>query len=191
MSDFLKTEITYLTGVGPKRADLLQKEAGIANFGDLVYYFPYKYVDRSKFFKISELNQKMSHIQIKGIIEGFYTEGGGRGKRLAASFRDDSGTIKLLWFKGLKWITDSYKINKEYIVFGKPGIFNGALNIIHPEIEDPEKTEKRITSGIVAQYSGTEKLRNSYITSRTFNILKVTFSVSLVSDSKKPCPTGC
>ncbi len=171
MSDFLKTEITYLTGVGPKRADLLQKEVGIENYGDLAYYFPYKYVDRSKFFKISDLSQNMSYIQIRGIIEGFYTEGGGRGKRLAASFRDDSGTIKLLWFKGLKWITNSYKINKEYIVFGKPGIFNGSLNIIHPEIEDPEKTEKRITSGIVAQYSVSEKLRNTYITSRTFNIL--------------------
>ena len=171
MSDFLKTEITYLTGVGPKRAELLEKEAGIKTFGDLVYYFPYKYVDRSKFFKIADLTHNMSHIQIKGIIEGFYTEGGGRNKRLAATFRDDSGYIKLVWFKGLQWITDSYKINKEYIVFGKPGIFNATLNIIHPEIEDPEKTEKRITSGIVAQYSVTEKLRNSYITSRTFNIL--------------------
>ncbi len=172
MSDFLKTEITYLTGVGPKRAELLEKEAGIKTFGDLVYYFPYKYVDRSKFFQIADLTPDMSHIQIKGVIEGFYAEGGGRNKRLAATFSDKSGSIKLVWFKGLKWITDSYKINKEYIVFGKPGIFNATLNIIHPEIEDPEKTEKRITSGIVAQYSVTEKLRNSYITSRTFNILQ-------------------
>lgn len=171
MPDILRTELTYLTGVGPKRADLLHKEAGIENFGDLVYYFPYKYVDRTRFFNISELDQNMPNVQLKGVIEEFYTEGGGRGKRLAATFRDSSGTIKLVWFKGIKWITDSYKINKEYTVFGKPGMFSGSLNIVHPEIEDPEKIEKRITSGIVAQYSLTEKLRNSYITSRTFNIL--------------------
>lgn len=171
MSELLKTEITYLTGVGPKRAELLQKECGIENFGDLVYYFPYKYVDRSKFHSINELEPGMSYVQLKGVIDGFYTEGGGRGKRLTANFSDNTGTIKLLWFKGIKWITNSYKPNKQYILFGKPGMFNGVLNIIHPELEDPEKSDKRISSGIVAQYSLTEKLRNSYISSKTFNIL--------------------
>ncbi len=171
MSELLQTEITYLTGVGPKRAELLHKEAGIETFGDLVYYFPYKYVDRSRFHSVAELEPGMSYVQLKGVIDGFYAEGGGRGKRLAANFRDETGTIKLLWFKGLKWVTNSYKINKQYILFGKPGLFNGVLNIVHPELEDPEKVDKRITSGIVAQYSVTEKLRNSYISSKTFNVL--------------------
>ncbi len=171
MSELLQTEITYLTGVGPKRAELLHKEAGIETFGDLVYYFPYKYVDRSRFHSVAELEPGMSYVQLKGVIDGFYAEGGGRGKRLAANFRDETGTIKLLWFKGLKWVTNSYKINKQYILFGKPGLFNGVLNIVHPELEDPEKVDKRITSGIVALYSVTEKLRNSYISSKTFNVL--------------------
>ena len=170
MPGILDTEITYLTGVGPKRAELLKKEAGIETFGDLLYYFPFKYVDRSRFHKISDLEPGSSYVQIKGIIEGFFTEGGGRSKRLAANFSDETGSIKLIWFKGLKWISDSYKLNKEYILFGKPGMFNGALNIIHPELEDPEKVEKRIGSGIMAQYSVSEKLRNSYITSKTFNL---------------------
>ncbi|MEE4116289.1 MAG: ATP-dependent DNA helicase RecG [Marinilabiliaceae bacterium] len=170
MPGLLDTEITYLTGVGPKRAELLRKEAGIETFGDLLYYFPFKYIDRSKFHRISDLEPGSSYVQIKGVIDGFYTEGGGRTKRLAANFRDETGSIKLLWFKGIKWISDSYKINREYILFGKPGMFNGALNIIHPELEDPEKVEKRIGSGIMAQYSLTEKLRNSYISSKTFNI---------------------
>lgn len=170
MPGLLDTEITYLTGVGPKRAELLKKEAGIETFGDLLYYFPFKYIDRSKFHRISDLEPGSSYVQIKGVIDGFYTEGGGRTKRLAANFRDETGSIKLLWFKGIKWISDSYKINREYILFGKPAMFNGALNIIHPELEDPEKVEKMIGSGIMAQYSLTEKLRNSYISSKTFNI---------------------
>ena len=171
MNEILKTEITYLPGVGPKRADLLLKESGIATFGDLIYHFPYKYVDRSKIESISNLETGMQYVQIRGTIDSFYYEGAGRGKRLAANFSDSTGTIKLVWFKGLTWITDSYSINRNYIVFGKPSLFSGILNIVHPEIEDPEKIENRITSGIQAHYSLTEKLRNSYINSKTFNTL--------------------
>ncbi|HUS85906.1 MAG TPA: ATP-dependent DNA helicase RecG [Bacteroidales bacterium] len=171
MSKILDNEITYLSGVGPKRAELLEKELHIRTFRDLLYFFPYKYVDRSKFYTIAEINTSMSNVQIRGEIEGFYSEGGGRSKRLTAIFTDRTGSVKLVWFKGLKWITDSYKIKKEYIVFGKPTLFNETLNIIHPEIEDPEKTEKKISSGIQAQYSSTEKLRNNYLTSKTFNKL--------------------
>jgi len=171
MSEILDNEITYLSGVGPKRAELLEKELHIRTFRDLLYFFPYKYIDRSKFYRIAELNTNMSNVQIRGEIEGYYSEGGGRSKRLTALFTDATGSVKLVWFKGLKWITDSYKIKKEYIVFGKPTLFNETLNIIHPEIEDPEKTEKKISSGIQAQYSSTEKLRNNYLTSKTFNKL--------------------
>ncbi len=171
MPEIINTEITYLTGVGPKRAELLGKEIGVKTISDLLYYFPYKYIDRTQFHNIADLSSDMPYIQISGVIERFFTEGGGRSKRLAASFRDDTGTIKLVWFKGINWITNSYTVNKKYIVFGKPGIFNGMLNIIHPEIEDPGKKEKKITSGIQAQYNTTEKLKSSYITSRTINKL--------------------
>jgi ATP-dependent DNA helicase RecG len=142
MQDFLDTDITYLTGVGPKRAELFNKELSINTFHDLLYYFPYKYVDRSRFYKISELDPDLPFVQIKGTIKGYYSEGHGAGKRLVADFSDETGTIKLVWFKGAKWITGSYSPGVELIVFGKPGVFNGIVNIIHPEIEASEGCTK-------------------------------------------------
>jgi ATP-dependent DNA helicase RecG len=171
MQDFLDTNITYLTGVGPKRADLFSKELNINTFRDLLYHFPFKYIDRTKFYKISELDPELPYIQIKGFIRGYYTEGQRAGKRLVADFYDETGTIKLIWFKGTKWITGSYTPGVEYIVFGKPGVFNGIINIIHPEIEASEKVSQRISSALQAQYSTTEKLKNQFVTSKTINKL--------------------
>lgn len=172
MPDILDTEIKFLAGVGPKRSELLDRELGIKTFRDLLYYFPYKYIDRTKFYKISELDPEMPFVQIRGFIVSFQTEGVGRNKRLTALFSDDTGTVKLVWFKALKWIIDSYKLNREYIIFGRPGLFNESINIVHPEIEDPEKLDKRISSNIQSQYSTTEKLKNHYITSKTINKLQ-------------------
>ena len=169
--DFLDTKITYLQGVGPKRAELLNKELNIYTFHDLLYYFPYKYIDRTKFYKISELDPDLPYVQIRGFIKGFYAEGKGRGKRLVADFGDETGNIKLIWFRGVKWITDSYMPGVEYIVFGKPGVFNGIVNIIHPEIEDAGKAAGRLNSALQAQYSSTEKLKNQFLTSRTISKL--------------------
>ena len=171
MEEFLDTNVTYLTGVGPKRADLLSKELNINNFHDLLYYFPYKYIDRSRFYRISELDPELPLVQIKGRIKGYYMEGHGAGRRLVADFADETGTIKLVWFKGIRWITGSYSPGIELIVFGKPGVFNGVINIIHPEIEEMEKAEKRISSALQAQYSTTEKLKNQFITSKTISKL--------------------
>jgi ATP-dependent DNA helicase RecG len=169
--DFLDTDITYLTGVGPKRADLLNKELSIKTYRDLLYYFPYKYIDRTKFYKIAELDPDLPFVQIKGIIKGFYTEGHGKGKRLVADFQDDTGIIKLIWFKGLKWITGNYPPGVEFIVFGKPGVFNGMINIIHPEIEAVNKKAERLSSALQAQYSTTEKLKNQFLTSKAISKL--------------------
>ncbi|MGA1977297.1 MAG: ATP-dependent DNA helicase RecG [Bacteroidales bacterium] len=171
MPDFLDTSITYLPGVGPKRAELLNKELNINTFRDLLYYFPYKYVDRTKFFRISELDPDFPFVQLKGMITGFYAEGKGSGKRIVADFRDDTGTIKLVWFKGLKWITQSYTTDTEYIVFGKPGVFNGAINIIHPEIESSAKAAERMASALQAQYGTTESLKNHFLTSKAVSKL--------------------
>ena len=135
IQDFLDTNITYLPGVGPKRAELINKELNIFTYRDLLYYFPYKYIDRTKFYKIAELDPDLPFVQIKGVIGGYYSEGRGAGKRLVADFLDETGTIKLVWFKGLKWITGTYSPGIEFIVFGKPGVFNGIINIIHPEIK--------------------------------------------------------
>jgi len=171
MQDFLDTNITYLPGVGPKRAELLNNELSIYTYRDLLYYFPYKYIDRTRFYKISELDPDLPFVQIKGIIKGFYVEGRGGGKRLVADFQDETGMIKLVWFKGTKWITETYTTGPEYIVFGKPGVFNGMVNIIHPEIEASSKVAERITSALQAQYSTTEKLKNHFLTSRAISKL--------------------
>ena len=171
MQDFLESNITYLTGVGPKRAELLSKELNINTFRDLLYCFPYKYIDRTRFYTIAELDPDLPLVQIKGSIKGYYTEGHGNGKRLVADFQDETGTIKLIWFKGTKWITGTYPPGVEYIVFGKPGVFNGIVNIIHPEIEASEKAAQRISSALQAQYSTTEKLKNQFITSKTISKL--------------------
>ena len=169
LQDILNTEITYLPGVGPKRAELLNKELNVFTYRDLLYYFPYKYIDRTRFYKIAELDPDLPYVQIKGKIKGYSTEGVGPGKRLVADFQDDTGTIKLIWFKGGKWITGNYIPGIEFIVFGKPGVFNGIINIIHPEIEASNKIAERINSSLQAQYSTTEKLKNQYLTSKTIS----------------------
>jgi len=171
MPDFLDTDVKFLTGVGPKRAELFSKELNINTFRDLLYYFPFKYIDRTKFYRIAELDPELPYVQIKGLIKGYYTEGHGAGKRLVADFNDETGSIKLIWFKGTKWITGSFTPGVEYIVFGKPGVFNGMINIIHPEIEASEKVSQRISSSLQAQYSTTEKLKNQFITSKTISKL--------------------
>jgi ATP-dependent DNA helicase RecG len=169
--EFLDTEITYLQGVGPKRAELFNKELSIFTFRDLLYYFPYKYIDRTRFYKISELDPDLPFVQIRGKLRGYYTEGTGPGKRLAADFQDETGTIKLIWFKGGKWITGTFTPGVEYVVFGKPGVFNGMINIIHPEIEASDKMAERLNSALQAQYSTTEKLKNQFVSSKAISKL--------------------
>ena len=171
MTEFLESNITYLQGVGPKRAELFGKELNICTFKDLLYCFPYKYIDRTKFYKICELDPDLPLVQVKGVIKSYYTEGHGKSKRLVADFTDETGTIKLVWFKGLKWVTTSYTAGNEFILFGKPSVFNGIINIVHPELEAAEKKAERLNSSLQAQYSSTEKLKNSFITSKTISKL--------------------
>jgi ATP-dependent DNA helicase RecG len=171
MQDFLDTNITYLPGVGPKRAELLNKELNIFTYRDLLYNFPYKYIDRTRFYKVAELDPELPLVQLKGSIKGYFTEGRGAGKRLVADFQDDTGSIKLVWFKGVKWIMQSYPPGTEYIIFGKPGIFNGMINIIHPEIESASKAAERISSALQAQYSSTENLKNHFLASKAISKL--------------------
>jgi ATP-dependent DNA helicase RecG len=171
MTEFLESNIAYLPGVGPKRAELLEKELNILTFRDLLYFFPYKYIDRTKFYKISELDPELPSVQVKGVIAGYYAEGHGKSKRLVADFKDETGVLKLIWFKGLKWVTTTYPAGKEFIMFGKPGVFNGIVNVVHPELEASEKKAERINSSLQSQYSSTERLRNSFITSRTISKL--------------------
>ena len=152
-----------MSGVGPKRAELFNKELNIFTFRDLIYYFPYKYIDRTRFYKISELDPDLPYVQIKGIIKGYLTEGYGQTKRLVADFQDETGTVKLVWFKGGKWITGSYTPGIEYIVFGKPGVFNGMINIVHPEIEAVEKIAERLNSALQASTALLKNLKTSFL----------------------------
>lgn len=169
IKDFLDTDITYLTGVGPRRAELMGRELGIKTYRDLLWYFPYKYFDRTRFYKAAEIDPDFPYVQVKGVIRGYSAEGHGPGKRLVADFGDETATIKLIWFRGLKWIPGNYVPGVEYVVFGKPGVFNGVINIIHPEIEAVNKIDQKLQSALQAQYSTTESLKSNYISSKTIS----------------------
>ena len=170
--------IMYLTGVGPKKAEILRKEAGIASFEDLLYYFPYKYVDRSRFYTVSEIDGSMPYIQLKGCIVLFDIVGEGRTKRLIGKFTDGTGTIDLVWFQGIKYITDKYKTGQEYIVFGKPTEFAHAYNIAHPDI-DPVENASQVANGLVPFYNTTEKMKKAFLHSRAIQNLQYVLLTNL------------
>jgi len=170
MQQYLQQDIQFLPGVGPKRADLLREELNINTVEDLLTYYPYRYVDRSRFYKISEVSSDMPFIQIKGKIERYASVGKGRGKRLVADFTDGSGRLELVWFRGAKWIPENYPVGKELVVFGRPSVYQRKLNVVHPELEDPEKKHV-ISSQLQAVYSTTEKLKDNYLTSKAISKL--------------------
>jgi ATP-dependent DNA helicase RecG len=169
MSDILDKEIKYLKGVGPKRAEMLAKELGILTCRDIMYYFPFKYIDRSRIYKINEIDTTQTFIQVKGKITHFRTEGQRYKQRLVGIFTDGSGILEMVWFKGLQWVMSNYQLNTEYIAFGRPTIFNSKLSIAHPELETTDKEDNMLYSPLQPQYSLTEKLRNSFITSKTIH----------------------
>ena len=160
MFDITTRDIKYLQGVGPQRAALLNKELNIFSLRDLLYYFPYKYVDRSRLYYVHEIDGNMPYIQLKGRIMSFETFGEGRQRRLVGHFSDGTGFIDLIWFQGLKFITGKYKVNEEYLVFGKPTVFNGRVNIAHPDI-DPAGEITLSTMGLRPYYNTTEKMKRS------------------------------
>ncbi len=163
-------DIMYLQGVGPQRASLLGKELDIHSFKDLLYYFPYKYVDRSRLYYVHEIDGNMPYIQLRGKILSFETFGEGRHRRLVGHFSDGTGIVDLVWFQGLKYITGKYKVHEEYIVFGKPTVFNGRINIAHPDI-DPAGELTLSAMGLQPYYNTTEKMKRSNLTSHTMEKL--------------------
>lgn len=134
-----QTEIKYLTGVGPQRAELLEKEIGVHTFGDMLTYYPYRYVDRSKVYRIAEIDGNMPYVQLVGQIVSMEPIGEGRSRRLVGRFSDGTGFIDLVWFQGLKFVGKAYKVRTRYLIFGKPTVFNGKLQINHPDIETVEE----------------------------------------------------
>lgn len=170
MFDLTTRDIMYLPGVGPQRAATLNKELGIYSIHDLLYYFPYKYVDRSRLYYIHEIDGNMPYIQLKGKILSFETFGEGRQRRLVAHFSDGTGVIDLVWFQGIKFVVGKYKIQQEYIVFGKPTLFNGRINIAHPDI-DPASELVLSAMGLQPYYNTSEKMKRSMLNSRALEKL--------------------
>lgn len=164
--DVLQTPIDYLKGVGPNRATLLRSELGIHTFQDLIHLFPNRYIDRTQFYKINALQRNNAEVQIVGQITEIKEVGQKRGKRLVATFRDDTGKIDLVWFRGQKWIRERLKLHTDYVVFGKTTLFNGIFNMAHPDMELKTDFDKSLSTAIQPIYPSTEKLSNRGISNR-------------------------
>jgi ATP-dependent DNA helicase RecG len=171
VENILHTDVKFLKGMGPKRADLFAKELGIYTVGDLLRHYPYRYIDRTKIYSISEIDTTQAYIQLKGRIAGFRKEGPKYKQRLVASFTDSTESIDLVWFQGIKYVEKNYEIGVEYVVFGKPARFGRKINIAHPEIEPAALFESTVGISLYPQYSLTEKLRSGYVNSKTFQKL--------------------
>lgn len=163
---FLDTKIEFLKGVGPKRAEVLRKELGIATFGQLILHYPFRYIDKSKVYSISEIESEEAYIQLKGKITELQTLGERRGKRLVARLEDETGAIELIWFKGVKWLASSIVIGQEYIVYGKPSKYNNRYNIAHPDLDvvDQSLIANQVT--LEAVYPTTELLTKLNLNSK-------------------------
>lgn len=183
MFDLASRDIKYLSGVGPQRASVLNKELNIYSLHDLLYYFPYKYVDRSRIYYIHEIDGTMPYIQLKGEILGFETIGEGRQRRLIAHFSDGTGIVNLVWFQGIKFLVGKYKVHQEYIVFGKPSVFNGRINIAHPDIDNASEL-KLSTMGLQPYYNTTEKMKRSSLNSHAIEKMMS----AVVQQLREPLP---
>lgn len=158
MLDIATRSIRFLPGVGEQRASLLGSELNIRSLYDLLYYFPYKYIDRSRVFKVSELGGHLQHVQLIGEIRSFEELGEGASRRLVAHFTDGTAFVDLVWFKGIKFVKNRYSLNKQYVVFGKPSMFNGRVNIAHPDVDDASMLQLN-NMGLQPYYNTTEKMK--------------------------------
>lgn len=181
MQSFFERDIKYLPGVGPARSKLLGDELGIFTFRNLLEFYPYKYVDRSKVYPICQVHGDMPYIQLCGTILSFEEVGVQRGHRLVAHFSDNTGVIDLVWFKGIKYVLERLKPGVEYVVFGKPSVFGGRINITHPDIDPADKVELS-SMGLCPSYSTTEKMKKSGLNSRAVSKLMETL-LGMVTES--------
>jgi len=178
----------YLPGVGPRRKDILSKELGINTYRDLLEYYPYKYIDRTKVYLTSELSLDMPFVQLRGKILSFEEyDMGKRKKRIVAHFSDGHGVCDLVWFNGIQYIYKNYKIGKEYVVFGKPGFYNGRFQFTHPDIDDASQLQLN-DMGMQPFYVTTEKMKNASLSSRAIEKLTKTLISKLVSPLEETLP---
>ena len=167
MSHVLQNPIEFLKGVGPNRGELLRKELGIYKYGDLVQLFPNRYIDRTRYYKINELVPTNTEVQLIGKIINLKTIEQKRGKRLVATFKDETGQMELVWFQGQKWVKENLKLNTDVVIFGKCSAFNGVYNMPHPEIELLAEHQQSLRSAMQPVYPSTETLSNRGVTNRT------------------------
>ncbi|MBR0502957.1 MAG: ATP-dependent DNA helicase RecG [Paludibacteraceae bacterium] len=180
MMNLSEKDITYLHGVGPKRADLLKKEIGVTTYADLLYYFPYRYIDKSRFYAISELNETSSYVQIRGRILKMTLVGTGRKQRVTAIFSDGVSAMELLWFKGTQYVMETYKEGHEFVAFGKPSFFAGKVSIVHPEMETIAEAKTKLSlGGLQGLYNTSEKMKNSFLNSKSIQKMELEIIHSL------------
>ena len=161
MGSMLDNSIKFVQGVGEVRAKLLEKELGIVTMRDMLYHFPFRYIDRSRTYKVREVTEDnaSAYIQLRIRVVGKAFAGEGRKQRFSVYCADDTGRVELIWFRGIKWIEKIIEPNREYIVFGRPSFFRGEFSMVHPEIEIVEKAlSRKVESGLQGIYSTTEKL---------------------------------
>jgi len=182
--DLSSKELTYIPGVGGARADILKKELQLFNQEQMLYYFPYKYVDRSKIYKISELTSNLPYIQVIGRFQSFQMVGAGRGKRLSANFTDGTGVLELVWFKGVKYVVDKYKPGVDYVVFGKPSIYGHQISIAHPDVDPVRDAQASPVMALQPFYNTTEKMKSHYLNSRAIQ----TIQGNLIRNIKEAIP---
>ncbi len=169
--DLLQTPIEYLKGVGPKRGDLLRKDAGVSTYYDLLTYYPFRHVDRSRFTPIGEINSENVYLQIRGKVTDVQLIGQGRSSRLVVSIRDTSGFIDLVWFQGISWVKDKFTPGSEWIIFGKPTLFNGRYNISHPEMETLAEFTAQPADPLHPIYNSSEKMKLNGLSTRAISKL--------------------
>ncbi|HEX8562032.1 MAG TPA: ATP-dependent DNA helicase RecG [Flavobacterium sp.] len=169
MSNLLQTPIEYLKGVGPARGELLRKELGIFKYGDLLNFYPNRYIDRTRYYKINELQNNAAEVQVIGKIVHVKTVEQPRGKRLVATFVDDTGEMELVWFQGQKWVRENLKLNVPIVIFGKCSSYNNMFNMPHPEMEPLNEHEQSLRSAMQPVYPSTETLINRGISNRVIN----------------------
>ncbi|MCR4737398.1 MAG: ATP-dependent DNA helicase RecG [Bacteroidales bacterium] len=181
--DILKTPIEFLKGVGPKRAEVFRKEFDIHTFDDLLHYYPYRHVDKSQVFKVADIVEDGSYIQLRGRISNLQVVGQQRGKRLTAQFTDESGTLELVWFNGIKWVQELLQKKHEFIIFGKPTLYYGHWNMTHPELIDPNaQQESQVPMAFLPLYNTSDLAKKKTLDSKALakiiaNLLPVVHDV--------------
>ncbi|MDR0728996.1 MAG: ATP-dependent DNA helicase RecG [Prevotellaceae bacterium] len=191
MNERLRNDIKFLPGIGSRRAEILYKELGITTYEDLLYIVPFRYIDRTRFYKINEINADLPYVQLRGTIIRFQEIAyGKRQKRYIAHFADDTGLIELVFFQGLKRIQERLKTGVEYIVFGKPTVFNHKVNLVHPEVDQPNADRNLLQSAMQGVYRSSETLQNNGLGQRAFLRLQANVLNALRGQIEETLPAG-